>query len=268
MKGPIYITANNGGTLGLDTARERPIDTVLSGPASGVVASVRMGEAAGRGQAHHLRTWAEPAPTSPSCERERRRFTTTTFVGDFPLIMPVVNVGRHRRRRRVHPVGRRPGLPQGRPSIGRGRSGARVVPARRYAARRGPTAISPPASSIPTASSAKSHAARPRGGARSARGDRAAAGSSRARGGCRGGAARGEREDGQRGDQAARDGRRRSARLRARRLWRCWPDACGAAGGGGGARGRAWCRPRRAPSARSAPCSPTCGATMSRRHAT
>lgn len=92
VKGPIYITANNGGTLGLATARERPIDTVLSGPASGVVASVRMGEAAGRSK---LITF-DMGGTSADISIVRAgvpEFTTTTFVGDFPLIMPVVNVG-------------------------------------------------------------------------------------------------------------------------------------------------------------------------------
>ncbi len=52
---PIYITANNGGTLSLDSARRRPIDTVLSGPASGVVASTRVGGAVGPPQARHHR---------------------------------------------------------------------------------------------------------------------------------------------------------------------------------------------------------------------
>ena len=47
---PIYITANNGGTLSVATARERPIETVLSGPASGVVASTRVGSVAGQAQ--------------------------------------------------------------------------------------------------------------------------------------------------------------------------------------------------------------------------
>ena len=41
---PINITANNGGTVSIETARSRPIDTVLSGPASGVVASVNIGD--------------------------------------------------------------------------------------------------------------------------------------------------------------------------------------------------------------------------------
>jgi N-methylhydantoinase A len=89
---PIYITANNGGTLSLDTARARPIDTVLSGPASGVVASVRVGEVAGR---RRLVTF-DMGGTSADISIVRDgapEFTTTTFVGDFPLIMPVVNVG-------------------------------------------------------------------------------------------------------------------------------------------------------------------------------
>ena len=44
LKAPIFITANNGGTISLDTARSRPIDTVLSGPASGVLAATRISE--------------------------------------------------------------------------------------------------------------------------------------------------------------------------------------------------------------------------------
>lgn len=89
---PIYITANNGGTLSLETARERPIDTVLSGPASGVVASVRVGDVAGR---RKLLTF-DMGGTSADISIVRDgapEFTTATFVGDFPLIMPVVNVG-------------------------------------------------------------------------------------------------------------------------------------------------------------------------------
>jgi N-methylhydantoinase A len=89
---PIYITANNGGTLGLATARERPIDTVLSGPASGVVASARVGAAVGRTK---LLTF-DMGGTSADIAIVRAgapEFTVSTFVGDFPLMMPVVNVG-------------------------------------------------------------------------------------------------------------------------------------------------------------------------------
>jgi N-methylhydantoinase A len=91
VQGPIYITANNGGTLSLDTARARPVDTVLSGPASGVVASTRVGTGAGQPR---LITF-DMGGTSTDvaiCQNGEPEFTTTTFVGDFPLMMPVVNV--------------------------------------------------------------------------------------------------------------------------------------------------------------------------------
>jgi N-methylhydantoinase A len=89
---PIYITANNGGTLSLETARDRPIDTVLSGPASGVVASTKVGGAADR---RKLITF-DMGGTSTDiavCQTGIPEFTTSTFVGDFPLMLPVVNVG-------------------------------------------------------------------------------------------------------------------------------------------------------------------------------
>lgn len=88
---PIYITANNGGTLSLDTARARPINTILSGPAAGVVASLAVGKAAGTGQLITFDMGGTSADISV-CRAGRLEFTTTTHVGDFPLIMPVVNV--------------------------------------------------------------------------------------------------------------------------------------------------------------------------------
>lgn len=86
---PIYITANNGGTVSLDTARARPVDTVLSGPASGVLAATRT------------------APDTPSLitfdmggtstdisitQGGELAFTNATLIGDYPLMLPVVNV--------------------------------------------------------------------------------------------------------------------------------------------------------------------------------
>ncbi len=88
---PIYITANNGGTLSVATSRERPIETVLSGPASGVVASTRVGAAASQGR---LITF-DMGGTSTDialCQAGVPEFTASTEVGDFPLMMPVVNV--------------------------------------------------------------------------------------------------------------------------------------------------------------------------------
>jgi N-methylhydantoinase A len=89
---PIYITANNGGTLSLETARARPIDTVLSGPASGVVAACRVGEAAGQPRLVTIDMGGTSADIS-IVQSGTPEFTTATFVGDFPLMMPVVNVG-------------------------------------------------------------------------------------------------------------------------------------------------------------------------------
>jgi N-methylhydantoinase A len=89
---PIYITANNGGTLSLETARERPIDTVLSGPASGVVAATRVGGAVGQVQLVTIDMGGTSADIS-IVQAGVPEFTTATSVGDFPLMMPVVNVG-------------------------------------------------------------------------------------------------------------------------------------------------------------------------------
>ena len=88
---PIYITASNGGTLSIETARGRPIDTVLSGPASGVVAATEAAKAAKR---DHLIT-VDMGGTS--CDLALTRdgepeYATVTKVGDFPLVVPVVNV--------------------------------------------------------------------------------------------------------------------------------------------------------------------------------
>ena len=88
---PIYITANNGGSMSVGTARERPIETVLSGPASGVVASTRIGSAAGRAQLITFDMGGTSTDIS-LCQAGVPEFTASTEVGDFPLMMPVVNV--------------------------------------------------------------------------------------------------------------------------------------------------------------------------------
>jgi N-methylhydantoinase A len=89
---PIYITANNGGSLSLETARLRPIDTVLSGPASGVVASTKIAAAAARSKLVTFDMGGTSADIAV-CQTGAPEFTTSTFVGDFPLMLPVVNVG-------------------------------------------------------------------------------------------------------------------------------------------------------------------------------
>ncbi|MEM8550948.1 MAG: hydantoinase/oxoprolinase family protein [Pseudomonadota bacterium] len=85
---PLYITANNGGTISLATARARPVDTVLSGPASGVLAATRIGD-------HPALLTFDMGGTSTDIavsEAGRLEFTNTTMIGDYPLMLPVVNV--------------------------------------------------------------------------------------------------------------------------------------------------------------------------------
>ena len=86
---PIYITASNGGTLSVESARERPIETILSGPASGVVAAMRAAEGHGRIITVDMGGTSADVAVTLGAEPE---YTTLTHVGDFPLVLPVVNV--------------------------------------------------------------------------------------------------------------------------------------------------------------------------------
>ena len=88
---PIYITASNGGTLSIDTARERPIDTVLSGPASGLVAATRVARSLGRAGIITVDLGGTSCDLALN-QGEEPEYATSTRVGDFPLVVPVVNV--------------------------------------------------------------------------------------------------------------------------------------------------------------------------------
>ena len=91
LRAPIYVTTNNGGTIGLGTARQRPIETVLSGPAAGVVASSSF---ATQGGIERIITFDMGGTSSDMAVSESGvpEFTTRSTVGDFPLILPVVSV--------------------------------------------------------------------------------------------------------------------------------------------------------------------------------
>ncbi|MBL8671492.1 MAG: hydantoinase/oxoprolinase family protein [Alphaproteobacteria bacterium] len=88
---PIYITASNGGTLSLETAADRPVDTILSGPAGGVVAAARLAAVAQRREIITIDMGGTSCDMAVSKAGEPE-YTTRTEVGDFPLILPVVNV--------------------------------------------------------------------------------------------------------------------------------------------------------------------------------
>jgi len=91
IEAPVYLTSNNGGTLSIDTARQRPIDTILSGPASGVVAAAAV---AGHTPWRNLITvdmGGTSADMSVVQDLEPAQSTRTT-VGALPIIVPVVAV--------------------------------------------------------------------------------------------------------------------------------------------------------------------------------
>ncbi|MBD0415568.1 hydantoinase/oxoprolinase family protein [Oryzicola mucosus] len=91
LTAPIFITTNNGGTVSLATARARPIDTVLSGPAAGVVAAVKMAPEDVR---DHLVT-LDMGGTSTDMAvviGGEPEYTQLAQVGAFPIILPVVAV--------------------------------------------------------------------------------------------------------------------------------------------------------------------------------
>lgn len=91
VKAPLYITASNGGTLGVESARNRPIDTILSGPATGVVAAARLAALGEQRKILTVDMGGTSCDMAVSLDGEPE-YTTRTTIGDFPLILPVVNV--------------------------------------------------------------------------------------------------------------------------------------------------------------------------------
>ncbi|MBL8701467.1 MAG: hydantoinase/oxoprolinase family protein [Alphaproteobacteria bacterium] len=88
---PVYITASNGGTLSIETARERPIDTVLSGPASGLVAATRIAQRVGQDSIITVDIGGTSCDVAFN-QGPDPEYATATKVGDYPLVVPVVNV--------------------------------------------------------------------------------------------------------------------------------------------------------------------------------
>jgi len=88
---PLYITSSAGGTLDVATARAQPVTTLLSGPASGVVAASAVARSAGQTAIIALDMGGTSCDMSVSQAGEPE-YTTATHVGEFPLMAPVINV--------------------------------------------------------------------------------------------------------------------------------------------------------------------------------
>ncbi|MCB1478713.1 MAG: hydantoinase/oxoprolinase family protein [Rhodobiaceae bacterium] len=91
VRGQIYITASNGGTLSLATANDRPIETLLSGPASGVTAAQFIAARSGQDRVITFDMGGTSSDMAV-CKGSEPESTTRTHIADFPLVMPVVNV--------------------------------------------------------------------------------------------------------------------------------------------------------------------------------
>jgi N-methylhydantoinase A len=88
---PVFITASNGGSLSLATARARPVETLLSGPASGVMAASRLASDAGTPRIITFDMGGTSSDIAFSADGEPQ-FATRTEIGGLPLVLPVVAV--------------------------------------------------------------------------------------------------------------------------------------------------------------------------------
>ncbi|MCW5298665.1 hydantoinase/oxoprolinase family protein [Herbaspirillum lusitanum] len=88
---PILVTASNGGSLSLNAALGRPIDTVLSGPASGVVAAARLAVESATPRIVTFDMGGTSSDIAVS-QHGQAEMVTRTEIGGLPLVLPVVGV--------------------------------------------------------------------------------------------------------------------------------------------------------------------------------
>lgn len=88
---PMLVTASNGGSLSLASAKERPVETILSGPASGVMAAARLADAA---DVKSIITFDMGGTSSDIAVAHAgsAELATRTDIGGLPLVLPVVDV--------------------------------------------------------------------------------------------------------------------------------------------------------------------------------
>jgi N-methylhydantoinase A len=87
----LYITQSNGGVMSADNARRKPVHTLLSGPASGVVGAAYIGRLAGVTEAVTIDIGGTSADVSLIRGGEPAH-STEAAIGDLPVVMPSVDV--------------------------------------------------------------------------------------------------------------------------------------------------------------------------------
>ncbi|MCA0043424.1 hydantoinase/oxoprolinase family protein [Celeribacter litoreus] len=88
---PLLVTASNGGSLSVGSAVARPVETILSGPASGVMAAVRQASQSGM---ENIITFDMGGTSSDMAVATggTAGIATRTDIGGLPLVLPVVDV--------------------------------------------------------------------------------------------------------------------------------------------------------------------------------
>jgi N-methylhydantoinase A len=90
LPGPVLSTKSNGGIMPAAEAGNRPVETLLSGPASGVIGAAFVGAAAGFDR---LITFDMGGTSADVAVIEGApRYSMESHVGDFPVIMPAIDV--------------------------------------------------------------------------------------------------------------------------------------------------------------------------------
>jgi N-methylhydantoinase A len=90
VRAPVLSTKSNGGIMPAVEAGARPVETLLSGPASGVIGAAFVGKAAGTDK---LITFDMGGTSADVAVIDGvPRYSTESHVGDFPVIMPAIDV--------------------------------------------------------------------------------------------------------------------------------------------------------------------------------
>lgn len=91
LRSDLYIMQSNGGTMGVETAIERPVHTILSGPAAGVIGAVAIAQQAGRPNSISIDMGGTSFDVSLSYRGEVRR-TQESELERLPVKVPMVDI--------------------------------------------------------------------------------------------------------------------------------------------------------------------------------
>ena len=86
----VFSAKSNGGVMDVDSAAERPVETLLSGPACGVIGARHV--AAEMGETNIVTVDMGGTSVDVSILEGGIRYATENTVGDFPVVMPAVDV--------------------------------------------------------------------------------------------------------------------------------------------------------------------------------